>query len=179
MPLVQTCYTQTVHRIFLRGGTGMTGENKVLCVEDDADTCELIAAILYDYNVLSARSVHDAIDLLEKESFNYVILDMFLPDGSGLELCKQIRSADEATPIVFVTGSQTLNLRTVAKPAATNSSTRPRPISSTASSPASNTSASPTNIKFSSSDLHTGRIRPISGSQRRARSERGAKGPHL
>lgn len=91
----------------------MTGENKVLCVEDDADTCELIAAILYDYNVLSARSVHDAIDLLEKESFNYVILDMFLPDGSGLELCKQIRSADEATPIVFVTGSQTLNLRTV------------------------------------------------------------------
>jgi DNA-binding response OmpR family regulator len=69
----------------------MTGANKVLCVEDDADTCELIAAILYDYDVFSAQSVQAALDLLEKETFNYVILDMLLPDGSGLELCKQIR----------------------------------------------------------------------------------------
>jgi DNA-binding response OmpR family regulator len=91
----------------------MTGANKVLCVEDDADTCELIAAILYDYDVFSAQSVQAALDLLEKETFNYVILDMLLPDGSGLELCKQIRSADQATPIVFVTGSGSLNLNKV------------------------------------------------------------------
>jgi len=39
--------------------------------------------------------------LAGSQHFDLYLLDSWLPDGSGLDLCKQIREFDQATPIVF------------------------------------------------------------------------------
>lgn len=82
------------------------GKGRVLCVEDDEDTCEMLKALLNlsGYEVKSARSKEDALRLTESESFDLYLLDNLLPDGNGIELCKQIRASDPLTPIIFLSG---------------------------------------------------------------------------
>ena len=80
----------------------------ILCVEDHPDTCELIAAVLHEYKVISAAGVLDAVKMLAADSFDVVLLDYHLPDGTGVELCKLIRASDQKTPIVFVTGTSSI-----------------------------------------------------------------------
>ena len=81
-------------------------KNKVLCVEDHADVCELITFFLRSYEVVSAPSGRKAIEKLGQESFSLIILDYHLPDRSGEDICLQIRSSDKDTPIVFFTADE-------------------------------------------------------------------------
>ena len=41
---------------------------------------------------------------MEKESFSLAIVDINLPDGSGLDLAGRIKSLDEKIPVVIITG---------------------------------------------------------------------------
>jgi DNA-binding response OmpR family regulator len=41
------------------------------------------------------------VDLAVSQQFDLYLLDSWLPDGSGLDLCKRIRTFDTATPILF------------------------------------------------------------------------------
>ena|SRR5437867_3083397 len=77
---------------------------RILCVEDNPDMCELIAAVLTDYKVVSASGVDDAWGLVNRDRFSLVILDYLLTDGNGIRLCEQIRTGGYQTPIVFITG---------------------------------------------------------------------------
>ncbi len=54
--------------------------------------------------MISARGKADAKRLLASEPFDLVLLDYYLPDGTGFELCASIRTSDQKTPILFVTG---------------------------------------------------------------------------
>ncbi|MGI8812080.1 MAG: response regulator [Pyrinomonadaceae bacterium] len=82
------------------------GENKrVLCVEDHPDTCELISHVLKEFEVISAGTKSEALDVARSEKFALILLDYHLPDGTGEEICHLIRSFDQRTPILFVTGS--------------------------------------------------------------------------
>lgn len=76
----------------------------VLCVEDNGDTCELIKILLAGYDVVVSGGVTDALRLFAPGKFDLCILDNWLPDGSGIELCKTIRAADPLVPIVFSSG---------------------------------------------------------------------------
>jgi CheY-like chemotaxis protein len=66
----------------------------VLLIEDDADTVRLMSRVLRSMGcqVRSATTVHDAIDLAWKERFQLVISDIGLPDGSGLEVMRELSS---------------------------------------------------------------------------------------
>lgn len=77
-----------------------------LYVEDHADTQEMIKVFLaiYGYSVVSAYSIADGLALAKSGSFDLYILDSWLPDGDGLDLCKQIRTFDRDTPIIFISG---------------------------------------------------------------------------
>lgn len=77
--------------------------NRVLCVEDDADTRSLLKTMLgfSDFEAVVAPNVDAALRLMEREQFNLYLLDGGLPSITGQSLCEQIRAADSRTPIVI------------------------------------------------------------------------------
>jgi CheY-like chemotaxis protein len=95
--------------LFLRNLYISKTKKRILCVEDHPDTCELISTILKDYECTSAYSKADALMLSSKEKFDLYLLDYHLPDGNGIELCLLIKNFDTTTPILFVTGTSSMN----------------------------------------------------------------------
>lgn len=77
----------------------------ILCVDDDADTCELLQYLLGEYNFVSSHSVEKAFHLIENRRFDLYIFDNWLPDGSGVDLCRQVRQLKFDAPIIFVSGA--------------------------------------------------------------------------
>ena len=76
---------------------------QILCAEDDEDTCELLTLVLgrSGHEVVSAYTAADALTKALTGKFDVILLDNKLPDGTGVDLCKQIREFDTSTPIVF------------------------------------------------------------------------------
>jgi CheY-like chemotaxis protein len=73
---------------------------RILCVEDHADTCELLRLLLSDYEVLTASTCSEALEVVQSKPVDLYVLDSRLPDGTGLELCRRIRASDRHTPIL-------------------------------------------------------------------------------
>ena len=76
---------------------------RVLYIEDHEDTRELVTLVLEQkcYEVVTGSTIERGVELAGSQKFDLYLLDSWLPDGSGLELCKQIRQFDQATPILF------------------------------------------------------------------------------
>lgn len=74
---------------------------RLLCVEDDRDTCEVLHFVMTNYDFQSVDTVASAIKLIDEKPYDLYVLDNWLPDGSGVELCKYIRRADPTAPIIF------------------------------------------------------------------------------
>ena len=85
--------------------SGVTSERSILCIEDDLDTCEFLAILLNEFRFEFTHSVDGALPKLNTEKYDLYILDNWLPDGSGIDLCRTIRSRFPAAPIVFTSGS--------------------------------------------------------------------------
>ncbi len=79
---------------------------RILCVDDHADTSEMLTLLLSqeDYEVVTAITVEQALKLAKSRDFDLYVLDKRLPDGSGLELCKQLSAATPDVPCMFYTG---------------------------------------------------------------------------
>jgi two-component system alkaline phosphatase synthesis response regulator PhoP len=77
----------------------------VLIVEDD----HAMAVALHDgfayegYEVLIARDGKTGLELASHETVDLIILDVMLPQMSGLDLCKHLRSAGNHIPIIMLT----------------------------------------------------------------------------
>lgn len=54
------------------------------------------------YSVTHASGVKQAIDIISKEEFSLYILDLTLPDGSGYDVCKEIKKQGDL-PVIFLT----------------------------------------------------------------------------
>jgi len=80
---------------------------RVLCVEDDEDTREMMNALLksYGYEPVIAASVSDALESARSGGLALYILDHWLTEGNGIDLCQQIRAFDSETPIMFYSGA--------------------------------------------------------------------------
>ena len=76
---------------------------RVLYIEDHEDTRELVTLLLTQrsYEVVSGSTIESGIALAVAQNFDLYLLDSWLPDGSGLELCERIRQFDKTTPILF------------------------------------------------------------------------------
>lgn len=81
-------------------------KGRILCVDDDRDTCEMITALLglSGYKVEHALSVSDGLTKAQTGGFDLILLDWSFEDGTGLDLCRQIHAFDARTPILFYTG---------------------------------------------------------------------------
>ena len=76
---------------------------RVLYIEDHEDTRELVTLVLEQksFEVVSGSTIESGVALASAQQFDLYLLDSWLPDGSGLDLCKQIREFDKVTPILF------------------------------------------------------------------------------
>jgi DNA-binding response OmpR family regulator len=76
---------------------------RILYVEEHVESCELLALWLghSGYEVVSANTVSEGVRLAETGTFSVYILSGHLIDGTGFDLCRQIRTFDSKTPIIF------------------------------------------------------------------------------
>ena len=76
---------------------------RILHVDDHQDTRLMMAALLQDcgYGVLTAGSVAEGFELAKEIDFDLYILDVRLPDGTGVELCQKLRALRPAIPILY------------------------------------------------------------------------------
>ena len=79
---------------------------KVLLVEDDATLAMGMEYTLKneDFDVIVASTLNEAREHIENCEIDLVLLDLMLPDGSGYELCKEVRKKSNM-PIIFLTAS--------------------------------------------------------------------------
>lgn len=82
-------------------------QHHILYIEDHDDTRELITLVLAErnYRVTTGSTVLAALKLAHEHHFDLYMLDSWLPDGSGIELCKQLREFDHETPIMFLSAA--------------------------------------------------------------------------
>lgn len=80
---------------------------KILLVEDDPILNKTLAYNLISdgYQVTSANTCASAVEWIQKTEFDLALLDINLPDGSGLTLCQEIRQLDHQTYIMFLTAN--------------------------------------------------------------------------
>ena len=73
---------------------GEQAKRCILVVDDHDDTLRSMKLLLHrlGYEVLAAENMTDALQIAEHQHFDILLSDIGLPDGSGLELIKRIRS---------------------------------------------------------------------------------------
>ena len=74
---------------------------RILLVEDEEYARELAAIILAEHTLICARNFDEGSRFAYHRYFDLYILDNWLPDGSGIGLCRAIRQFDPHTPILF------------------------------------------------------------------------------
>jgi two-component system, NtrC family, response regulator PilR len=79
---------------------------RVLYVDDHDDSAEMLKLVLADsdYEVESARTVKQALEMASQIEFDLYVVDKRLPDGSGLELIKQLEKVTPGIPSIVYTG---------------------------------------------------------------------------
>lgn len=79
----------------------------ILVVEDDTLLNKTLSYSLEasGYAVSSAPTATDARQLFERNEYNLFVLDINLPDGSGFDLCREIRQRDENVAVIFLTAN--------------------------------------------------------------------------
>ncbi len=79
---------------------------KILYVEDDISLIDGLQYTLETsgYAVDNARTVKEALALFGNRHYDLLLLDVTLPDGTGFDVCRQVRSGS-TIPIIFLTAS--------------------------------------------------------------------------
>lgn len=78
---------------------------RILVVDDHAETRRLLRRNLElaSHGVKTARSRAEAEDAVALGRFDAIVLDVMLPDGSGIDLCRDLRAASLSVPVLLLT----------------------------------------------------------------------------
>ena len=80
---------------------------KILIIEDEPDIRKTLEYNISreGYKVVSASSLSEGKEQINSSDFSLILLDLMLPDGSGLNLCREIKSDKDKspTPIIILT----------------------------------------------------------------------------
>jgi two-component system CheB/CheR fusion protein len=79
---------------------------RVLVVEDHGDTLEMMEVMLsmQGHSVTTAGDVRTALEILARGTFDIILSDVGLPDGSGLDLMRELRARGHRTPGIALSG---------------------------------------------------------------------------
>ena len=105
----------------------MSSMKTVLIVDDDASVGDALRVILLDryYGAIVVTNGHDALKAADSERFDAAIIDVGLPDMTGLEILSVLRTRDPALRIIIMTAlpspeilseAMRLGARVLAKP---------------------------------------------------------------
>jgi DNA-binding NtrC family response regulator len=85
------------------GGQAVT--QRILIVDDEPSIRHLLQQVLadYQYEVEAAGTALEALERLELNSFDLVIVDLLLPGPNGLDLAEAVRLLDPGTPVILMT----------------------------------------------------------------------------
>ena len=88
----------------------MAHPDKILIMDDDLKMRELLFECLapLEYDATSVNSGHQALKLLKTGNFSVAILDLMLPDFSGMEVLRRIRNQRPELEVIVITGHASL-----------------------------------------------------------------------
>lgn len=75
----------------------MYSTKKLLIVDDEVDIRTLCRAVIHRYfklEVFQTDSIEKAYTLIKQENIDFILLDLYLPDGWGLDLIKKMKKED-------------------------------------------------------------------------------------
>ncbi len=77
----------------------------ILIVDDEEILQDVLTSLLTKegYSTLSAGTGREALDLLAREEVELILLDLMLPDTSGLEVLKRVRASDPDQVVIVIT----------------------------------------------------------------------------
>ena len=80
---------------------------RIFLLEDDETLGRGIAMALTgpEVSVVCRPTLAEGREVLAEDRFDLLVLDVNLPDGSGLDLLRQVRSEDDATPVILLTAN--------------------------------------------------------------------------
>lgn len=83
---------------------------KVLLVDDEKDFLEVMSERMQarGIEVKTTDSAVDALDMIEKESYDAIILDFMMPEMDGIETLKAIKEKRPELQIILLTGHATV-----------------------------------------------------------------------
>jgi OmpR-family two-component system manganese-sensing response regulator len=86
---------------------------KILLVDDEVELTDPLSRLLRreGYEVDVATEGKTGCDLATQGNYDLLILDWMLPGMNGLEICRQVRSRQDSTPVLFLTAKDTLDDR--------------------------------------------------------------------
>ncbi len=81
-------------------------DKKILVVDDEATILMLFSEAFKQkgYEVVTAQNAEEALEILKKEEFKVMFLDLRLPGMNGVELCKAVRKDSLDSSIYAITG---------------------------------------------------------------------------
>ncbi len=83
----------------------MTAKKNILVVDDEKNLLDFMILLFTEegYEVTPASSLSEARRVLREKNFDLVLCDIMMPEGSGLDLLKEIREADEKASVIMIT----------------------------------------------------------------------------
>lgn len=78
---------------------------RILVVDDQPNIVDMLQTVLafHGFTVDTALTAAQALDLAERHRPDLVLLDVMLPDGDGMEVCRRLRAGGTALGVVFLT----------------------------------------------------------------------------
>jgi CheY-like chemotaxis protein/pSer/pThr/pTyr-binding forkhead associated (FHA) protein len=90
-------------------------QSRVIAVDDDSDLLSVIVATLESAHLATTgcTDARAALDALQENSFDVILLDIGLPDMNGLDMCARIHALPKhnRTPILLITGDDSVHNR--------------------------------------------------------------------
>jgi two-component system, cell cycle response regulator CtrA len=85
----------------------------VLLIEDNKPVADMIKLLLSGkgFNIAAAECGEDGIDLARRYNYDIIILDLQLPDISGLQVLRTLRSSAIETPVLVLSGNMVVDAR--------------------------------------------------------------------
>ena len=84
-------------------------KSKILVVDDSLDSRIYVSSILFEYEVIEAKSGEDALSIIAKENIDLLITDYNMPQMDGFELVSEIKERNYEFPIIIITSLTSLD----------------------------------------------------------------------
>ena len=83
-----------------------TSKDSILIVDDEKSILDVLISGLSDdgFKCFAAFNANEALDIVKREKIDFSLLDIRLPDMSGIDLCSEIKSLDQSIVNIIMTG---------------------------------------------------------------------------